>query len=71
MLQKSWYKKDGKRTIYIHIHPTEVVMGDHYGSGQTDNAMAIPIKDFRQGKRHDFILNYFDEKVLAEVLRNL
>jgi len=67
-LKTSWVKTDGRRTDYIDIHYNEVVVGNHYGSGMTDNAGTCSHEEFLAGRFQDLILNSFGQKILNEII---
>lgn len=72
MTRRSWTKANhpnGEK--YIHLTPTEVVVGSHYGSGHTDNAGSCSHAAFRAGQYHDVVRRDHGEEVLAEVMQAL
>ena len=68
MLIKSWEKTKGKEVNYFYLHTHQVVIGNHYGSGQTDNAGTSSIKKFIEGQFQDLIIEKFGNTVLEEIL---
>ncbi|MBN2089871.1 hypothetical protein JW964_09660 [candidate division KSB1 bacterium] len=67
-MKTSWSKTEGKRTDYIHIQFDMVVVGNHSGTGLSDNPGACSHAEFLAGKYQDDILKHFGQPVLAEVI---
>ena len=63
----SWEAQDGKRTFYIQIGSGSVVIGNHYGSGHTDNAGSFSFEEMRKGGWDAHIERHFGSAVLAQV----
>lgn len=68
MLIKSWEKTKGKEVNYIYLYSDHFVIGNHYGSGHTDNAGQCTVKEFLGGRFQDLIIKRFGKKVLEEIL---
>ncbi len=68
MFIKSWEKKKGNITFYIHLYDNKIVSGSHAGSGHTDVAGSCSVEEFLSGRFHDIIINDFSKKVLKEVI---
>ncbi len=68
MLIKSWEKTKGKEVNYFHLFKHQVVIGRHYGGGQTDSAGQCTIKKFLEGQFQDLVTEKFGNKVLEEIL---
>jgi len=67
MLIKSWEKTKGKKVNYIYLHDNEFVIGEHYGSGHTDNAGSCSIEKFIEGRFQSLVKQNFGEDVLQEI----
>ena len=64
----SWEKIKDRRTYYASVTLREVVVGDHFGSGHTDNAGSCSHADFIKGTYQSHVKTYLGENVLKEVL---
>ena len=67
-LQTIWERSDNTVTHYIRLDHSQVVVGSHSSSGQTDNASACSYDEFLNGRFHTHIITYFDQKVLSDVI---
>lgn len=67
-MKTSWEHKEGMHTEYIYVNYNEVVVGDHWGSGLTDNAGACSHEEFLTGRYQDLILERFGQEILDEVI---
>jgi hypothetical protein len=65
---KSWDRDDGMRYNYFVVDETEVVLGHHYGTGQSDVAGACAHEEFLNGRFNPEVRERFGEDVLAEGL---
>lgn len=66
----SWSSPNGSPhgERYVHVRASEVVVGEHYGSGQTDNAGACSHAEFLAGRFQDIVRSHHGDRVLAEVI---
>ena len=67
-LKTNWERKQGRVTYYIQLDHHQVIIGEHVGSGHSDNASACSYTDFLKGRFQDHILSYFDQDVLNDVI---
>lgn len=67
-MKTSWSKTEGKRTDYIYVQYDKVVVGNHSGTGLSDNPGACSHEEFLTGKYHKEILEQFGQQVLDEVI---
>ncbi len=63
-----WEKKKDKTTYYIRIDHFQIIVGEHQGSGHTDNAGVASYADFLAGHFQSDIRRVFGENVLDEVI---
>ena len=66
-----WERTRGGVTYYVSIEPQRVVVGDHRGSGHTDNAGTCTHAEFLAGRWHGEIRANMGPRVLAEILAAL
>ena len=66
-----WERTRGAVTYYVSIEARHVVVGDHRGSGHTDNAGTCTHAEFRSGRWHDHITTNMGPQVLSEILAAL
>lgn len=63
----SWEATEGKATYYISIQGDRVIIGNHFGSGHTDNAGVYTFQQVLNGEWDAHISRHFPGGVLAEV----
>ena len=66
-----WERTRGGVTHYVSIEAQHIVVGDHRGSGHTDNAGTCTHAEFVAGRWHDDIRRDMGPRVLAEILAAL
>ena len=64
----SWEARSGGRTDYLSVERHYVILGEHYGSGHTDNAGRCTHDEFLGGRWHAEICERFGKRVLAQAL---
>lgn len=67
----SWEVTRGGVTYYVSIEATQIVVGDHRGSGHTDNAGTCSHAEFIAGRWHDHVKTNMGARILAEILAAL
>jgi hypothetical protein len=72
-MKTSWETSDraSRRESYVYITELDVVVGDHHGSGHTDNASSCSHREFLAGRFHDSILAAHGPLVLREVVESV
>lgn len=67
VMKTNWSKTTGSRYDYVYVTREEVIVGHHYGSGQTDAGGACSHAEFLEGQFRGMVAERFGEAVLAEV----
>jgi hypothetical protein len=67
-MKTSWEKTKSGHTHYCYVKPHRVWVGDHHGSGQSDNAGSCTHREFLDGQYQSLIRDVFGKKVLGEVI---
>jgi len=67
-MKTSWEKTRSGRTHYCNVCPREVEVGDHHGSGHSDNAGRCTHQEFLEGRFHSAIRSAFGGRVLTNVI---
>ncbi len=67
-VKTSWEKITGRKTEYLIITRVEVVIGHHYGTGQSDTAGACSHAEFLAGRFHGLIKDVFGGEVLKAAI---
>lgn len=70
-LRTAWERHLDGATHYIQVTRTEVVVGHHYGSGQTDYAGVATHAEFLAGRYQDIVRDVHGEAALTEVLASV
>lgn len=68
MGKKSWETFDGQKTYYFDVSPSEVVVGEHRGTGQSDHAGSCSPEEFRAGRFQSMVLGRHGKAALLEAL---
>jgi len=71
MARTSWERTREGVTYYVSVEPTQVVVGEHRGSGHTDNAGTCSHAEFVGGRWHDHIRTNMGARTLSEILAAL
>lgn len=71
MTKTFWERTRDDTTYYVGIEATQVVVGEHRGTGQSDVAGTCSHAEFTAGRWHDHIKANLGADVLSEVLAAL
>jgi|GEM_PF-6119979 len=63
-----WSKSNGRGQRYVRVDAYEVVVGEHFGSGHSDNAGTCSHAEFLAGRFQDLIRDDHSARTLAEVV---
>lgn len=66
-----WERTRGGVTYYVSIEANQVVVGEHRGSGHTDNAGVCSHAEFAGGRWHGEVRANLGPRILAEILAAL
>ena len=65
---RRWTRSNGPGEAYIHVGSKSVTVGEHHGSGRTDNAGVCSHAEFLHGKFQSLVLKTHGPETLAEVI---
>ncbi|MHC4390256.1 MAG: hypothetical protein ACYS22_02945 [Planctomycetota bacterium] len=67
-LKTSWERSVGARVDYVQVTRARVTVGQHSGSGRTDNAGSASHEEFLAGRYQAEVAEVHGEAVLQEVV---
>ena len=70
-MTRRWEKSNGPGYAYVYIKGDEVVVGEHFGSGHTDNAGYASRESFLAGHLQNVVRDSLGDAILQEVLAEL
>jgi hypothetical protein len=63
-----WETIRGSQVFYIDVYETTVMVGDHRGSGHTDNSGSVSFDRFLTGEYQNLIERTHGKAILDEVI---